>query len=80
MKKRNVSEVRNNFSKTLRWVARGETVILLKRNVPFAQILPLDTPQKNLTQLGCGKGTGKVLCDPTEPFISPDEWSILRDS
>lgn len=46
MKTASVSEAKNRLSAYLELVKRGETVLITDRNVPVAQIVPLEPPAK----------------------------------
>ncbi len=41
MKTASVTDLRNNFRKVSSWIEHGETVQVLKRGRPFAQLTPL---------------------------------------
>ncbi len=43
MKTANVATTRNELSRLLRRVKRGETVIITERNRPVARLMPIDT-------------------------------------
>lgn len=78
MQRANIAEVKDHFSHFLGLVQQGETVQVCKRNVPIARVIP-ETPAvgENRTQLGCGKGTGRITGDITEPAIDSDSWHML---
>ncbi|MFP4532200.1 MAG: type II toxin-antitoxin system Phd/YefM family antitoxin [Desulfobacterales bacterium] len=40
MKKVNIVELKNNFSKILMYVEKGERIQVCKRNIPIAYIVP----------------------------------------
>ena len=44
MKEAKISEVKNQLSRYLALVRRGEVVRILDRDVPIAQIVPIDRP------------------------------------
>jgi prevent-host-death family protein len=44
MKEAKISELKNQLSRYLAFVRRGEVVRILDRNVPVAQIVPIDRP------------------------------------
>jgi antitoxin (DNA-binding transcriptional repressor) of toxin-antitoxin stability system len=44
MKEAKISEVKNQLSRFLALVRKGEVVRILDRNVPIAQIVPIDRP------------------------------------
>ena len=79
MKMTNIAELKNDLSKILAFVEKGEKVQICRRNVPIAYIVPYKkkTP-KNKTVLGCGKGTVRINCDLTEPMIPNENWEMLQ--
>jgi prevent-host-death family protein len=78
MKVANIAEFKNKISQYLADVEKGEEVEVRKRNVPIARVVPVRKPSVNLTKLGCGKGTGRIHADPTEPFIPEADWDMLK--
>ncbi len=79
MKVANIAEFKNNLSKILALVEQGESVKICKRNIPIAQLIPLDPKQKrNHTRLGCGRGSVQVRGDLTEPMIPEESWEMLK--
>ena len=80
MKKANIVELKNNFSKILMYVEKGERIQVCKRNIPIAYIVPFEEKKhENRTQLGIGKGTAKIIDDPTEPMIPQENWDMLKE-
>jgi prevent-host-death family protein len=77
MKSVNLAEFKAHLSAFIQDVQNGEGLQVCKRNVPVARLLPAEGPQRNHTKLGCGVGTGEILCDPTEPGIPEDDWDML---
>ena len=79
MKVTNIAEFKMNLSKFLSLVEKGEKIEICKRNIPFAQVIPLSPRQKkNLTKLGCGRGSVRVSGDLTEPLIPTENWEMLK--
>ena len=79
MRVANIAELRNKLSKILSYVEKGERVQICKRNMPIAQIVPIDnTLHRNKTRLGCGLGSVQIKYDLTEPMIPKDNWEMLR--
>lgn len=79
MKMANIAELKNNLSKFLSLVERGEEVKICKRNIPIAHLIPLAKKEnKNHTKLGCGKGSVEIKTDLTEPMIPVDSWEMLK--
>jgi prevent-host-death family protein len=80
MKIANIAELKNKISEYLAAVENGEEVEVRKRNVPIARIVPLQKPPANNTILGCGRDSGKILGDITEPFVPDGDWEMLGKS
>ncbi len=67
----NIHEAKTHLSKYLEKVAAGEKILVCKRNVPVAQIVPVE---KTLTQkrpIGLAEGEFTVPQDFNDPL--PDE-------
>lgn len=79
MKVANVGELKNRISEFLSAVENGEEIEVRKRNVPIARIVPLRKRTANSMKLGCGRGTGKIIGDPTEPLIPEKDWEMHRE-
>ena len=65
----NSATLRSQMRLVLACVGRGEEVEIARRNVPIARLIPVPSAQPNSTQLGCGRGTGQVHGELTEPFL-----------
>jgi antitoxin (DNA-binding transcriptional repressor) of toxin-antitoxin stability system len=77
MKTANIGQLKDNLSKFISIVEKGETVAVCKRNIPVALMVPHGARKKaNSTKLGCGRGTVQVLGDLTEPLIPEDAWDM----
>lgn len=80
MKSANIADIKNNFSKFISLVENGEAVVICKRNVPIARIVPIgDEPRTNQTRLGLGAGTVDILDDLTDPMMPEKSWQMLTD-
>ncbi len=80
MKVATVRELKNNLNKILSVVEHGESVQILRRNVPIARLVPYKFKEKkNKTVLGCGQGTVKIKTDLTEPMIPETSWDMLKN-
>ena len=80
MKSANVAEIKDHLSHFLALVQHGETIQICKRNIPVARIVPNEPfPPANQTQLGCGRQTGRIKGDLTEPAIPTDSWDMLAE-
>lgn len=79
MKVANVAELKNNLSKYLSLVEKGEEIEICKRNLSIAYIIPNRAKdKKNYTKLGCGKGSAIILDDLTKPLIPIKNWEMLK--
>ena len=80
MKNANVGDLKNNLSKFLAMVEKGEEVVICKRNIPIARIVPVDQGQTvNRTRLGRGAGTVEIHGDLTDPLIPSEAWKMFSD-
>ncbi|MGD9309419.1 MAG: hypothetical protein PVG51_09790 [Desulfosarcina sp.] len=77
MKTANIGQLKDNLSKFLSYVEKGEAITICKRNIPIATLVP-HGPKKtaNQTKLGCGLGTVQVEGDLTEPLIPENSWDM----
>ncbi len=66
----NVNEVKSRLSHYLHCVEQGETIIVCKRNIPIAEIKPINKVQSKRV-LGFAKGEGEVTAKFFEPL--PEE-------
>jgi prevent-host-death family protein len=79
MKVTNIADFKNNLSKILAFVEKGEPVEIRKRNVPIAHLVPVKPNARlNKTRLGCGRGSVQVKADLTEPMIPEESWEMLK--
>jgi antitoxin (DNA-binding transcriptional repressor) of toxin-antitoxin stability system len=77
MKTANIGELKNNLSKFIRFVEKGEAVAICKRNIPIALMVPHRSNAKsNQTKLGSGMGTVQIKSDLTEPLIPENIWDM----
>lgn len=67
----NVHEAKTHLSRYLDRIARGETILLCKRNVPVAEIRPLPAAREEPRPIGLAKGRIKVPRSFSKPL--PDE-------
>jgi len=56
----NIHEAKTHLSRYLGKLARGETILLCKRNIPIAEIRPLSPHRKTKRPIGLAKGKFKV--------------------
>lgn len=78
MYKANIVEIKNNLKYFLDLVLQGKGVVIMRRNVPIAQIVPAGGEVRNKTTLGCGRGTARVQGKLTEGLIPESDWEMLR--
>lgn len=71
----NIHEAKAKLSEYLAAVEKGETVIVCRRNVPIAEIRPVDSPRKQPRPLGLAPDKGVSL--PAE-FWEPLPEGLLR--
>ncbi|MEA3468686.1 MAG: type II toxin-antitoxin system prevent-host-death family antitoxin [Thermodesulfobacteriota bacterium] len=80
MKSANIAEFKNHLGKYLSIVEQGEKVLICRRNVPLAMVVP--SKQRpvtiNKTRLGCGEGSVVIHTDLTEPSFPPNDWNMLQ--
>lgn len=68
MIKLNIHEAKTHLSRYLEKLARGETILLCKRNIPIAEIRPLPQQRKTKRPIGLAKGKFKVPPEFFEPL------------
>lgn len=68
MIKLNIHEAKTHLSRYLSRLARGESILLCKRNIPIAEIRPLPPYRKGKRPVGLAKGKLKVPPEFFEPL------------
>jgi prevent-host-death family protein len=68
MIKLNIHEIKNQLSKYIEMVEGGATVVVCKRNVPVAEIRPIEHKKKRTPQLGWAEGRATVTAMLKEPM------------
>ena len=68
----NIHEAKTHLSRYLKRLARGQTILLCKRNVPIAEIQPLPLPRKAKRRVGLDKGKFRLPKEFFDPL--PDEF------
>jgi len=80
MKSANIADIKNNLSRYIALVEQGEVVEICKRNVPVARVVPTSPSKRNnQTRLGCGRETGRIVGDVTEPALPAEAWDMLGE-
>ncbi|OGH62841.1 MAG: hypothetical protein A3G34_16540 [Candidatus Lindowbacteria bacterium RIFCSPLOWO2_12_FULL_62_27] len=79
MKMINIAEFKTHASKYLAAVERGEEVLIAKRNVPIARIVPNGRPaHRNRPKPGLMAGTVRIRGDIVSPAIDLSEWDVMK--
>ena len=76
MKKVNISYLRVQLKSLLAYVAKGEEVIVQKRNLDVAKLSPVKAKVANKTKIGCGIGSVRKFKDPHASFIPEENWEM----
>ena len=71
MIKLNIHEAKTHLSKYLSRLAQGEKILLCKRNVPIAEIVPIHSTDDNPRPIGLAKGEFTLSSDFFAPL--PEE-------
>ena len=79
MKTTSVAELKKHLSQFIMLAREGEEIEVRKRNEPVAHLIGIVPKPTNRTQLGCGRGTGRIRGDLTENLLPTDHWDMLRD-
>jgi len=64
----NIHEAKTHLSRYLKRLAKGETILLCKRNVPIAEIRPIPPAKKSQRPIGLAKGQFQIPPDFYEPL------------
>lgn len=68
----NINEAKAKLSEFLEAVAKGERVLICKRNQPIAELRAVEQKRTGPRPIGLGKGTMKMLPSFFDPM--PDDW------
>ncbi|MBM2804894.1 MAG: Prevent-host-death protein [Deltaproteobacteria bacterium] len=55
---------------------RREAVVITKRGVPIAKLVPTDAPKHEV--FGCMAGTAVIIGDIESPVLSSRAWKVSR--
>lgn len=80
MKTANISEVKDHLSEFVDSVEAGNEILICRRNVPVARLIPIEKKVLNRTQLGWSKGRGRIHDDLQGPFIPEKDWHMLGNA
>lgn len=56
----------------------GEPVLITKRGVPVAEVVPPSAPASGQRRLGDLAHTGRIVGDIISPIVDEEEWEALR--
>jgi antitoxin (DNA-binding transcriptional repressor) of toxin-antitoxin stability system len=70
--KLNLHEIKDQFSKYIEMVESGATIVVCKRNIPVAEIRPIEKKEKRTPVLGSAAGKGKGLKSLLSPLPESD--------
>ena len=56
----------------------GEPLVVTKRGVPVAQIIPPPVAKRRTSTYGAMKGTGRILGDIVEPVVAEEDWEAAE--
>lgn len=77
MKTANIADFKNHMSQYMRQVVSGDVVRICHRNVAIAEVVPIRSPIRNQTRLGCGLGSADIKVDLTEPVMDSVDCESL---
>ena len=75
MKTATVRELRNNFARLSKWLERGETIEIVKRGKPVADLVPKAGGQRK-TFLGACPSRFPLPADIDEPVDA--DWEAMK--
>jgi antitoxin (DNA-binding transcriptional repressor) of toxin-antitoxin stability system len=67
----NIHEAKTHLSKYLAELKRGEVIVICRRNIPIAEIRPLQSEEKRRRPIGLASGRFEVPAEFHEPL--PEE-------
>ena len=76
--KLNIHEIKDQFSKYIDMVESGETIVVCKRNIPVAEIRPIERKKLRKPILGSAARAGKILTTFHKP-LSPAELRLWEE-
>jgi prevent-host-death family protein len=57
----------------------GEPILVTRRGVPVAEVVPPSRARGPKRQLGLGAGSARIVGDIIGPVDDPMDWSVNRD-
>lgn len=80
MIKLNIHEAKTHLYKYLERLAKGEIIVLCKRNIPIAEIRPIPANKKSKRPIGLAKGLFQIPPEFYEPLPSEVVASFYNGS
>jgi len=74
----NIADFKNQLGEAMSALEAGESIVLARRNVPFARIEPLKALRKNKYKPGMFSDTVQVFGDIEEPAIPLSDYDCLN--
>jgi antitoxin (DNA-binding transcriptional repressor) of toxin-antitoxin stability system len=75
MKTATIRDLRNDFARLSKWLEKGETIEILKRGKPVADLVP-KTSGKRKVLLGCTPSPYPIPADIDDPVDV--EWEAMK--
>ena len=75
MKTATIRDLRNDFARLSKWLDQGETIEIIKRGKPVAELVP-KTGGKRTTLLGCTPSPHPIPADIDDPVDV--EWEAMK--
>ena len=74
----NIADFKNQLGEAMSALEAGESIVLARRNVPFARIEPIKALRKNKYKPGNGIGTVEIHGDIEEPAIPLSDYDCFN--
>ena len=75
MKTATIRDLRNDFARLSKWLDKGETIEIVKRGKPVADLVP-KTSGKRQALLGCTPSPYRIPADIDDPVDV--EWEAMK--
>jgi antitoxin (DNA-binding transcriptional repressor) of toxin-antitoxin stability system len=75
----NIHEAKTHLSRYLNELKEGDRLILCRRNIPIAEVKPLQKPEVGPRPIGLGKGSVRIPASFHEP-LPDDVLSLFEGS
>lgn len=74
----NIADFKNQLGEAMSALEAGESIVLARRNIPFARIEPLKALRKNKYKPGNGAGTIQVFGEVEGPIIPLSDYDCFN--